>query len=96
MRIQEDEELVIFKFSPLHTLKIHKKDGFVEWEGRRISFQDIIGYWKNFRRVRRKNVYYVMLLTSKSMAPITPHLDEYDADEVLRYLRKIIPREVKK
>ena len=95
MRVEEDDELLIFRFSPFHSLKIYKKQEILEWEGRKIKFEEIIGYWKNYRRVRRKNVYYVVLLTSKRMAPITPLLDEYDADVVLKNLRRLIPREVK-
>jgi len=96
MRAEEDDEVIIFKFSPIRSLKIHKKEKVVEWRGEKIKFDKIIGYWKNFRTLRRKNVYYVMLLTSKRMIPITPLLDEYDADEILSYLKRVIPREAKR
>ncbi len=96
MRVEEDSIILRIKFSPLQSLKINKKEGYLEWSHERINFESILGYWKNYRKVRGKNVYYVMLLTSKRMIPITPLLDEYDADEVLNYLKRVVPREARK
>ncbi len=96
MRVEEDTSVLIFKFSFFKSLVVDKIKEVIKYQGDEIPFSSVKGYWKNYRVVRRKKVYYVMLLTSQKMFPITPHIDEYDADEVLNGLRKLLPREVKK
>ncbi len=95
MRFEDDGVEVVFHFGPLKSLKINRKYRYLEYGKWQVKFDEIKGYWKNYRFAGRKLVYYIVLLTSDKMAPITPEMDEYDVNEVYTYLKKIIPLEVK-
>ena len=95
MRVEEDSTVLIFRFSPFKSLTLDKIKKVIRYRGDEIPFSTVKGYWKNYRFVWRKKIYYVMLLTSQKMFPVTPNIDEYDAEEVLNVFRKLLPREVK-
>ena len=96
MRVEDDGEILVFKFIPMKRLIIDRNRKILKFGRWVVSFEEIKGYWKNHRVKGGKIVYYVMLLTGKKMDRITPEIDEYDADEILNYLKKEIKLEVKK
>ncbi len=95
MKIEKNNERLIFKFNPLKSLIIdNDSKKIIYWEGE-IPFNDVVGYWKNYHPGGGLFVYYVMLLTPKKIHKITPELkDESQIDKILDYLKSIIPREV--
>jgi hypothetical protein len=95
MRVLDDGVLLEIRF-PTKTLLIDRKSRVLRYGKWEVKWDNIKGYWKNYRFKGRKRVFYVVLLTPERMERITPEMDEYDVDEVLGYLRSEIPLEVKK
>lgn len=89
VKVLDDGNLLEIRFFK-DTLKIHRKKGTIEYNKKIWKFSDIKGFWKNYRFKGKKKVYYVIMLTNKSMERITPETDEYDIDEIINYLRKIL------
>ena len=96
MRVEDDGNELTFHFSPFKLLIVSRVNRTLKYDKFKIRWDEIKGFWKNYRIRGRKKVYYVVLLTVKQMDRITPELDEYDTDEVLRYLKEVIDEEVKK
>ncbi len=89
MKVLDDGNLLEIRFFK-DTLKIYRKNETIEYNKKTWKFSDIKGFWKNYRFKGKKKVYYVIMLTSKSMERVTPEIDEYDIDEIINYLRKIL------
>ncbi len=96
MRIDDDGDIMVFKFTPLNSLIIDRKNKILKFKKWEVSFSEIRGYWKNHRVKGNKIVYYIMLLTPKKMDRITPEIDEEDIDKIIGYLKKEIKLEVNK
>ena len=96
MRMEDDGNMMVFKFTPISSLVIDRKSKILKFKSWKVPFSEVKGYWKNHRIKGGRIVYYIMLLTSKKMDRITPEMDEYDVDEVLEYLKKEIKLEVSK
>ncbi len=86
----DDGIVLTFRFSPLKTLVVNRNAKEIIIGKRKVKFEEVVGFWKNYRFIGRKRMYYVMLLTKKIMMQITPEMDEYDVDEVIGYLRDIL------
>ncbi|NPA75616.1 MAG: hypothetical protein GXO25_06010 [Euryarchaeota archaeon] len=95
MRVADDGVVLEIHFAT-KTLILDRKARLLRYGKWDVPWKDIKGYWKNYRFKGRKRVFYIMLLTPTRMDRITPEIDEYDADEVLHYLRSEIPLEAKK
>lgn len=95
MKIERDEDKIIFKFNAFKKLIVDKRRGDIEyWDGR-IPIRDVRGYWKNQHPKGRKMVHYVMLLTPSKIHKITPEFESEDAvDEILKFLEFYLPLEV--
>lgn len=93
MKIFDDGKVLEFRFSPGNTLLIDRNEKMIKYKKQEANFEDVKGFWKNYVIRRKKKRYYVVLLTQKWMAPVTPEMDEYDVDEVIHYLIEIFGEE---
>ena len=90
MKILDDGGIIEIRFSPLRSLLIDRKEKEIRIGKKRIPFSNVRGFWKNYRFKGRKKLFYVVLLTGDAMEQLTPEIDEYDVDEVVRYLRDLL------
>ncbi len=90
MNVLDDGTVLTFRFSPLKTLVVNRNAEEIIFGKRKVKFEEVVGFWKNYRFIRRRKVYYVVILTEKIMTQITPYMDEYDVDDVIGYLRNIL------
>ena len=90
MKVLDDGNTIEIRFSPLKSIFIDRDEEEIRVGKKAIKFSDVKGFWKNYRYKGRKRVFYVVLLTSGEMKRITPEMDEYDVDEIIRYLRDLL------
>ncbi len=88
MKVLADENSIEIRFSPAHTLVLYRKARKMKIGRREVPYSEVKGFWKNYRFKGKKKVFYVVLLTGEWMERITPEMDEYDVDEVIKYLRQ--------
>ncbi len=88
MKVLDDGSTLEIRFSPLSSIVMDRKAKKLRIAHKEISYSEIKGFWKNYRFRGKKKVFYVVLLTGDWMGRITPEMDEYDVDEVIRYLRE--------
>ncbi len=90
MKIMDDGTTLLFRFSPFKTLSLNRNSRTITLGKTEIPFDEVKGFWKNYRISGKKKVYFVVLLTKNKMLHITPDMDEYDVDEVIGYLIDIL------
>ena len=88
MKVLADENSIEIRFSPGHTLVLYRKERKMKIGRREVPYSEVKGFWKNYRFKGKRKVFYVVLLTGEWMERITPEMDEYDVDEVIKYLRQ--------
>ena len=94
MEIRENGEIVV-KFNPLKKLVFDRENRVIKYWGGEIYFYQVMGYWKNYRPVGGKMLYYAVLLTREKMHRITPEISEEEVEKVLNILRDLVPAEAK-
>jgi hypothetical protein len=90
MKILDDGTTLTFRFSPAKTLTVDRERKKIMFGKNTAKFEDVKGFWKNFRFKGKKRVFYVVILTNKEMTRITPEIDEYDVDQIIVELKKIL------
>ncbi len=90
MKTMDDGITLTFKFSPSKSLIVNRNDKKIVFGKLSIKFSEVRGFWKNYRFKGKKRVFYVVILTNKMMQRITPELDEYDVEQIVAELKKIL------
>lgn len=85
----QDSESIEIRFTSRSTLLIDLKQNQIVFGSRKVDFSQVRGFWKNYVVRRKKKRYYVVLLTNSWMDRITPEIDEYDADEIIKALIEV-------
>jgi len=90
MKLLDDGMELEIRFLHAPAIKIHRKREELTLGKKTWKFSEIKGFWKNYRFRCKKKVFYIVMLTEKEMIRLTPEIDEYDIDEIVKYLRETL------
>lgn len=93
MKCIKTSDKIIFKFGIFRRIVIDLQERKIYGNFGEVRFENIMGAWKNFRRsfYKKKNSYYVQILTSEKIYTITPLLKkEKEASEILSVLKSVL------